>query len=229
MVKVSLEFKLALAPPGTPPEAVECPCCGRIWEDLHVHPIPLRVDGPPTTAALANAVREPTHVSTVNRMPVQQQRSLVQSTMTSSAGRYGGGGAEASTRAAAGGASVGVSAGGSSSSTRAVADADAADCDACPNCQCGRPAVRRVVSKQGPNHGRPFFVCSGPKESPDHCDYFLWADEPPQAQAARNGRRNVFENPRAAGMADASHFHMRSVVCSSCKEPGHYERECCKR
>lgn len=37
------------------------------------------------------------------------------------------------------------------------------------------PCAQRTVRKEGPNKGRPFFVCSKPRDS--RCDFFQWADE----------------------------------------------------
>ncbi|RZC37038.1 DNA topoisomerase 3-alpha [Asbolus verrucosus] len=42
-------------------------------------------------------------------------------------------------------------------------------------CNCDLPAARRVVAKDGPNKGRPFYCCSKPREQ--GCGFFQWADE----------------------------------------------------
>lgn len=39
-----------------------------------------------------------------------------------------------------------------------------------PNCNCGKPATRLTVKKEGPNKGRTFFKC------PD-CNFFQFEDE----------------------------------------------------
>ena len=46
-----------------------------------------------------------------------------------------------------------------------------------PLCACGQPASQRTVVKPGPNMGRPFFICSKPREQ--QCSFFQWADQPP--------------------------------------------------
>ena len=43
------------------------------------------------------------------------------------------------------------------------------------NCDCGQPAVRRKVTKDGANKGREFYCCSKPRD--DQCRYFQWLDE----------------------------------------------------
>lgn len=43
------------------------------------------------------------------------------------------------------------------------------------NCDCGDSAVSRVVSKEGPNFGRPFATCGRPKGN--SCTFFSWLDE----------------------------------------------------
>jgi hypothetical protein len=41
-----------------------------------------------------------------------------------------------------------------------------------PVCKCGNKSVRFTVKKNGPNYGRPFFVCADRV-----CQTFVWADE----------------------------------------------------
>ncbi|XP_013142940.1 PREDICTED: DNA topoisomerase 3-alpha [Papilio polytes] len=41
-------------------------------------------------------------------------------------------------------------------------------------CNCGVPARRVTVQKEGPNKGRPFYGC--PKEFSSRCNFFQWAD-----------------------------------------------------
>lgn len=43
-----------------------------------------------------------------------------------------------------------------------------------PICSCGRHAIVRTVSKEGPNHGREFYCCSASSEN--KCSFFLWKD-----------------------------------------------------
>uniref|UniRef100_A0A8C7Y2J3 Endonuclease 8-like 3 n=1 Tax=Oryzias sinensis TaxID=183150 RepID=A0A8C7Y2J3_9TELE len=54
----------------------------------------------------------------------------------------------------------------------------AAATSSCPGAPCCashcRPAVLRVVHKEGANKGRRFYACSLPRES--KCDFFQWAD-----------------------------------------------------
>ncbi|PJF18639.1 DNA topoisomerase, partial [Paramicrosporidium saccamoebae] len=43
------------------------------------------------------------------------------------------------------------------------------------NCNCGKEAVMRTVTRDGPNQGRPFAVCASPKEA--SCSFFAWQDQ----------------------------------------------------
>ncbi|EGN99753.1 hypothetical protein SERLA73DRAFT_52441 [Serpula lacrymans var. lacrymans S7.3] len=43
-----------------------------------------------------------------------------------------------------------------------------------PQCRCKEEAVRRTVTKEGPNKGRPFFACS--KGIDNGCNFFEWDD-----------------------------------------------------
>ncbi|KAJ2781741.1 DNA topoisomerase 3-alpha [Coemansia javaensis] len=45
-----------------------------------------------------------------------------------------------------------------------------------PPCGCGAPSIQRVTAKEGPNKGRPFFVCAKGRDA--RCDFFQWADQP---------------------------------------------------
>lgn len=42
-------------------------------------------------------------------------------------------------------------------------------------CNCGQLAVRRTVSKDGPNRGRQFYACAQAKENA--CQFFSWTDQ----------------------------------------------------
>jgi len=45
-----------------------------------------------------------------------------------------------------------------------------------PKCHCGEPAVERTVRGHTHNTGRQFFACKHPRDSPQNCGYFSWAD-----------------------------------------------------
>ncbi|XP_063995529.1 DNA topoisomerase 3-alpha [Diachasmimorpha longicaudata] len=46
--------------------------------------------------------------------------------------------------------------------------------DNAPQCQCGEPARKLTVRKEGPNQGRQFWGC--PKGMGSTCNFFIWAD-----------------------------------------------------
>ncbi|KAJ2540141.1 DNA topoisomerase, partial [Coemansia sp. RSA 1933] len=60
-----------------------------------------------------------------------------------------------------------------------------------PACRCGMPSAQRVTAADGPNRGRPFYVCSKARES--QCGFFEWADQqqPPQQQPLQNRRQEM--------------------------------------
>ena len=45
------------------------------------------------------------------------------------------------------------------------------------NCDCGQPAARRKVQKEGANKGREFYCCAKPRDADNQCRYFQWLDE----------------------------------------------------
>ena len=47
------------------------------------------------------------------------------------------------------------------------------------NCHCSVPAVKRTVSKDGPNKGKQFWACSKDFNAPDKCNFFEWTDSLP--------------------------------------------------
>ncbi|KAJ2158532.1 DNA topoisomerase 3-alpha [Coemansia sp. RSA 552] len=97
--------------------------------------------------------------------------------------------------------------------------------DAAPPCECGILSVRRVTTKEGPNKGRPFFVCSKPPGV--RCDFFQWADQPASAAGApvasgsgTNGFSGQFRSssPSVAGNSPYSqHFDSAPVTKPKCQ------------
>ncbi|RCH94834.1 DNA topoisomerase, partial [Rhizopus stolonifer] len=43
-----------------------------------------------------------------------------------------------------------------------------------PPCQCNKPSVKRTVTSQTENHGRPFYTCAAGRDQ--GCRFFEWAD-----------------------------------------------------
>ncbi|KAJ3278768.1 DNA topoisomerase 3-alpha, partial [Borealophlyctis nickersoniae] len=81
-----------------------------------------------------------------------------------------------------------------------------------PNCQCGTPAARRMVRKEGPNSGREFYACRKHSTEVSRCDFFQWADEPPRTNSGAGGG-----GPSGGG--GGSTTADPSVQCH-CGEPG---------
>ncbi|KAJ2881346.1 DNA topoisomerase 3-alpha, partial [Coemansia asiatica] len=55
-----------------------------------------------------------------------------------------------------------------------------------PLCNCGTLSVQRVTTKEGPNKGRAFFVCSKPQDA--RCEFFQWVDQPSSSSAMPQSR-----------------------------------------
>lgn len=107
-----------------------------------------------------------------------------------------------------------------------------------PECLCGEKSVSRTVSKEGPNKGRQFRVCPKPRlnavvnclihilllplfDRGEGCNFFEWAEDSQAIGAASSG-----------GFSSGGSFRGRpgppagGVICTKCKEPGHYARQC---
>jgi hypothetical protein len=46
-----------------------------------------------------------------------------------------------------------------------------------PCCKCGLTAIKRVVKKEGPNIGKPFYTCTKPQDDGSKCNYFQFVDQ----------------------------------------------------
>lgn len=59
---------------------------------------------------------------------------------------------------------------------------------------------RLTVTKETPNKGRQFYVCSKPISAVDKCTFFLWADQPTTSGSSQtqqlqyNNRVNIQNN-----------------------------------
>ncbi|KAJ1719490.1 DNA topoisomerase 3-alpha [Coemansia biformis] len=79
-----------------------------------------------------------------------------------------------------------------------------------PPCNCGTPSAQRVTAKEGPNKGRPFFVCSKGRDA--QCDFFQWADQPSTSNGASSsgggggGGGRPFSNPSPGGSYSQQSF-----------------------
>ncbi|XP_017884787.1 DNA topoisomerase 3-alpha [Ceratina calcarata] len=91
-------------------------------------------------------------------------------------------------------------------------------------CRCNIAAVRRVVRKDGPNQGRPFYGCS--KSIEESCKFFQWDDE-----NAENTFNNSFsnQNKRKRGENRSKNPQTKSRTarkCGICKMEGHTRKNC---
>ncbi len=81
-----------------------------------------------------------------------------------------------------------------------------------PLCECGpgdKGAVKRTVTKKGPNTGRAFFCCRLPMGK--QCSYFQWAEPP-----LRNGKR--LGNSASAASSSSSSSALSSSSASAARE-----------
>ncbi|XP_040569735.1 DNA topoisomerase 3-alpha isoform X2 [Lepeophtheirus salmonis] len=65
-------------------------------------------------------------------------------------------------------------------------------------CNCGNLAIKKTVSKEGPNKGREFWVCSKPFGSNEKCQFFKWTDEVTNSHSNPgnfNGNDSNFRRP----------------------------------
>jgi hypothetical protein len=85
-------------------------------------------------------------------------------------------------------------------------------------CNCGVPALRTTVKKEGPNKGREFFRCGLPRD----CKFFLWADEKGAGGAVppAPGGGTFFENRSSSSNASSG------FKCYKCGDPGHGANAC---
>lgn len=73
-----------------------------------------------------------------------------------------------------------------------------------PMCGCALPSVMRVVAKEGPNKGKQFFVCSKQQQDETRCNFFKFSDS----------------------VGDQNDTNGRDMICSHCKQSGHFARAC---
>ncbi|KAK7494417.1 hypothetical protein BaRGS_00014309 [Batillaria attramentaria] len=104
-------------------------------------------------------------------------------------------------------------------------------------CNCGTPAKRLRVQKEGPNTGREFFGCTKPRA--EGCGFFQWADEAPSSGGDYGtGANNYQSRGRGRGGGGASAGQKRKVAatpaagsrrarrCGLCGDEGHTKRTC---
>ncbi|KAF6035492.1 TOP3A [Bugula neritina] len=72
-----------------------------------------------------------------------------------------------------------------------------------PVCMCSQIAIVLTVKKEGPNQGRQFYKCNEGK-----CNFFLWADQPPEG-SGNSGARQY----------DSPHSDLGNVVKCGCNMP----------
>jgi hypothetical protein len=112
-----------------------------------------------------------------------------------------------------------------------------------PDCNCGEPSVSRTVVKEGENKGRVFYTC--PKPRGEQCKYFCWADEASSSTSSRAPAHQPFGGRGPAGASAGAwrggstaaarggggrgDWNNNVMICSRCKQSGHFARTCPSR
>ncbi|XP_045535738.1 DNA topoisomerase 3-alpha [Papilio machaon] len=103
-------------------------------------------------------------------------------------------------------------------------------------CNCGVPARRVTVQKEGPNKGRPFYGC--PKDFSSRCNFFQWADSGTNVEWNNSSTSNSRGRGRGRGGGGGSRGggHSRDGgggggagrgrKCGLCRQEGHTRSRC---
>ncbi|XP_063235537.1 DNA topoisomerase 3-alpha isoform X2 [Bacillus rossius redtenbacheri] len=99
-------------------------------------------------------------------------------------------------------------------------------------CNCGAPARRFTVHKEGPNTGRQFYKC--PKPPNETCNFFKWADDVPANDVTSGFNSNTWRNDRSShrgrggsrGVSNADPSIVRRRKCGICGQEGHNRKNC---
>ncbi|XP_076756767.1 topoisomerase 3-alpha isoform X2 [Xylocopa sonorina] len=95
-------------------------------------------------------------------------------------------------------------------------------------CNCNETAVRRIVQKDGPNKGRPFYSC--PKGMNESCKFFQWGDENDADTHNSSFRERGKKTFRGKGNAQTTERKPRTNTgkrkCGICGVEGHTRKTC---
>ncbi|XP_021921836.1 DNA topoisomerase 3-alpha [Zootermopsis nevadensis] len=99
-------------------------------------------------------------------------------------------------------------------------------------CQCGMPAKRLTVQKDGPNKGRQFYACQKPQH--ERCNFFKWADDTIPGDDGRWDDTTSGSTSRGQGAGrrgskrpgPTSSGPPKKRKCSICKQEGHIRTNC---
>ena len=180
--KLNLTFNLSKSPRGTPPDLVACPCCDRIWGDIHSPS--LRLDPINDNAGVVGrggggpwVDRNPVNNNQNNSQPggnPNNQPKSSSGSLSNMAERsyplpqtsdYSAAATGVNIKKAGvkgGGKDSGKSNGSSNGDVRGFFNSVSQDENA-PVCVCGGRAISKTTTKEGPNKGRPFYTCPKPR------------------------------------------------------------------
>lgn len=87
--------------------------------------------------------------------------------------------------------------------------------------QCNCPSAAKLLTckKEGPNKGRPFYVCSKPQGQA--CSFFKWADETPSSTVDTS-----FGGPGGSRKRPGTRTSGTKRKCGLCSQTGHNRKNC---
>lgn len=219
--RLKVFVNLSQAPPGCDPEFIACPCCSPSWETMYHTPMkcPRQSSYPVSTST-----RYSNEHSSTRRVAPPPTPSIP--TPTEPAG----------TNYMAAASGIGVfnrnSGRGNRSASRtnesSAGRGQTREVSSGPECNCGEPSVSRTVGKEGENKGRVFYTCAKPRG--EQCKYFCWADELSSSRPSTPSTswRGGYSAGRSAGRGRGGGRNSDGnvMICSRCKQSGHFARNC---
>ncbi|XP_071870527.1 topoisomerase 3-alpha isoform X1 [Bombus fervidus] len=91
-------------------------------------------------------------------------------------------------------------------------------------CHCNQNAIQRIVQKDGPNKGRPFYSC--PKSINESCKFFQWADENSGNTYNVSGRQDKGTFREEKNLSKRRQIATGKRKCGICGTEGHTRRTC---
>lgn len=227
--RLRITVNISMVPPGScEPESIACPCCSDLWPHLHQDPMRCprgaqqqhtgRSGGyrsQPSTGngrVYANTGGGDRRFPESNEVGVGSREEIGSNYAAAAAGVD-----QRPSRGARGGRG-----GGRGDASRGQNHPP--PFGAGPSCKCGIPAVERRVMKEGNNFGKYFYTCTKPRN--EQCGFFEWIDGGQSISAPRSSSSGAGRGGRGGKMQHWQPTDSSSVICSRCKQQGHFARSC---